>query len=35
VLVEFNPATKKFTKVGNYQVIGWDENLAREIYMDE
>jgi len=35
VLVEFNPGTKKFMKIGNYQVIGWDEKLAREIFMDE
>ncbi len=35
VLIEWDPKTKKFTKIGNYVVTGIDENTAREIYMDE
>jgi hypothetical protein len=34
VLIEWNPKTKKFTKIGHYVVVGWDEAHAREIYMD-
>jgi len=35
VLIVWDLATNSFVKIGNYQVIGWDENIAREIYMDE
>jgi hypothetical protein len=34
VFIEWNPKTKKFTKIGHYVVVGWDEAQAREIYMD-
>jgi hypothetical protein len=35
VLIEWNPKTKAFTKIGNYVVTGWNENSAVETYMDE
>lgn len=34
VLVEWDPKTNTFTKIGHYIVSGWNENLARENYMD-
>lgn len=27
VLIEWDPKAKKFTKIGSYVVVGWDENL--------
>jgi len=35
VLIVWDLATNSFVKIGNYQVIRWDDNIAREVYMDE
>ncbi|MEQ8174859.1 MAG: carboxypeptidase regulatory-like domain-containing protein [Syntrophomonadaceae bacterium] len=35
ILVEWDPKQNKFTKIGHYIVVGWDDSHAREIYMDE
>jgi hypothetical protein len=35
VLIEWNPATKTFDKIGNYVVTGWNESTGTQTYMDE
>lgn len=35
ILIEWDPKANKFTKLGHFVVVGWDDNYAREIYMDE